>query len=162
VVLANRGSGVVYMVMHDVFDRLLGMPRPWTNQDWLGDADVKPRESIRAKNAELEASRAKDTSPSLPLEEYAGTYECDLYGKLEIRKAEGALRLQFGPNIHATLGHWEHNSFRAKLNFPSDDEWLMTFHVVDGEPERVTIKRIFWHESMPEFVRVESADASGG
>jgi hypothetical protein len=154
VVLANRGSGLVYMVMHDVFDRLLRIPRTWTNHDWLVDAEEKPQKDIEAMNARLEAKRAKDTKPSLPLTEYVGSYECDLYGKLEIREQEGSLGLQFGPNIIATLRHWEHDTFRGKLNFPPDDEWFLRFVVAHGKPGRLEIERIFWHEPMPAFRRV--------
>jgi CubicO group peptidase (beta-lactamase class C family) len=154
VVLANRGSGLVYMVMHDVFDRLLRIPRTWTNHDWLVDAEEKPQKDIEAMNARLEAKRAKDTKPSLPLTEYVGSYECDLYGKLEIREEEGSLGLQFGPNIIATLRHWEHDTFRGKLNFPPDDEWFLRFVVAHGKPGRLEIERIFWHEPMPAFRRV--------
>src|SRR5262249_25416843 len=133
VVLTNRGCGLVYMVMHDTFDRLLGVRRTWTNRDWLVDAEEKPQQDVKEKNARLEAKRAKDTVPSLPLKEYVGTYECDLYGKLEIREEGGSLRLQFGRNITAKLQHWEHDTFRGKLNFPPDDEWFLRFAMKDGK-----------------------------
>lgn len=154
VVLANRGSGLIDMVMHDVFDRMLGIPRTWTNHDWLVDAEEKPQEELKAKNARLEAERAKDTEPSLPLNGYGGTYECDLYCKLEIFEEAGSLRLRFGPNISATLRHWEHDTFRAKLSFLPDDEWFLRFAVSDGSADRLEIERIFWHEPMPAFRRV--------
>jgi CubicO group peptidase (beta-lactamase class C family) len=154
VVLANRGAGLVYMVMHDTFDRLLGIPRTWTNHDWLVEAEGQAQDDVQAKNARLEAQRTKNTALSVPLEEYAGTYECDLYGKLEVRADGGSLRLQFGPNIAATLRHWEHDTFRAKLSFPPDDEWLVRFVLADGKPDRAEVERIFWHEPMPAFRRV--------
>jgi CubicO group peptidase (beta-lactamase class C family) len=156
-VLANRGCGIVYMVMHDTFDRLLGVPRNWTNRDWLVDAEELPNRDIAAKNAALEANRAKDTKPSLPLSAYVGIYECDLYGKLSIVEGDGALRLQFGQNTTAQLRHWEHDAFRARLSFPPDDEWLMRFVLADGKPDRVEIQRIFWHEPMPVFRRIAAA-----
>ncbi len=65
VVLANRGTGLVYMVMHDTFDRLLGLPRTWTNHDWLVEGEEKPQADRNSKDAQLEAKRAKDTTPSL-------------------------------------------------------------------------------------------------
>jgi hypothetical protein len=156
VVLANRGCGLVYMVMHDAFDRLIGIPRTWTNQDWLVDSEEKPQQDVETRNARLEAQRARDTAPSLPLKEYVGTYECDLYGKLEIREEEGSLALQFGDNIVAKLRHWEQDTFRGNLNFPPDDEWLVRFVMADGKPARLEIERIFWHEPMPAFRRIQS------
>jgi CubicO group peptidase (beta-lactamase class C family) len=154
VVLANRGCGLVYMVMHDTFDRMLGIPRTWSNRDWLVDAEEKPREEAEAKNARLEAARARDTRPSLPLRAYAGAYECDLYGKLDVREEGGSLRLQFGPNMGATLRHWEHDSFRGELNFPPSEEWFVRFQLSEGRVDRLEIERVSWHEPMPAFRRV--------
>lgn len=154
VVLANRGSGVVYMVMHDLFDRLLGIPRDMTNQDWVNEAEITPRNDKQTKDARLEEARAKDTKPSLPLDRYTGSYECDLYGRLEIREVAGELKLQFGPNISTTLRHWERDTFRGKLSFPPDDEWFVRFVISDSQPNQVEVERIYWHEPMPPFRRV--------
>jgi hypothetical protein len=140
--------------MHDVFDRLLGFPRTWTNRDWVVEAEEKPRDDIKQKNAQLDGKRVNGTVSSLPWKEYAGTYESELYGKLEIREEEGSLRLQFGPNIPATLRHWEHDTFRGRLSFPPDDEWLVRLVLTDGKAARVEIERLFWHEPMPAFRHV--------
>lgn len=156
VVLANLGTGVVYMMMHDLFDRLLGIPRTWTNRYWQIEAMEKPEQDAREKNARLEAQRATDTRPKLSLDGYTATYTCDLYGKLEIRRDNESLRLQFGPNMQGTLRHWEHDTFRAKLSFPADDEWFVKFIVADGRADRVEVERIWWHEPMPAFARVGS------
>lgn len=157
VVLANRGSGVAYMLMHDLIDRLLGIPRDMTNQDWVNEAEINPRNDKQAKDARLEAARAKNTQPSLPRSRYAGNYECDLYGRLEIREEAGTLKLQFGPNITATLQHWERDAFRGKLSFPADDEWFVRFTIANDQTTQVEIERIYWHESMPTFRRTVSA-----
>ena len=77
-------------------------------------------------------------------------------GKLAIVESGGALRLQFGQNITAPLRHWEHDTFRAKLSFPPDDEWLIRFILADGRPAQMEVKRIFWHEPMPVFRRTEA------
>jgi len=161
VVLANRNCGLPYMVMHDTFDRLLGIPRTWTNQDWLLEAEEKPRRDTEAKNSLLEAKRVKEAAPSLPLEEYAGVYACDLYGELELTAEGGTLQLRFGPNIAARLHHWERDTFRGKLSFPHDDEWLVRFVLVEGEPQRLDVERLFWHEPMPSFRRVRERKLPG-
>jgi CubicO group peptidase (beta-lactamase class C family) len=153
VVLANRGCGIVYMVMHDTFDRLLGIPRTWTNRDWLIEAEENPAKQAAAKIERLEATRQKDSKPSLPLSGYTGVYECDLYGALEVLEADSSLRLQFGPNIAGSLVHWEQDSFRAKLTFPPGEEWLIRFHVSADSAESLHVTRLFWHEPMPEFHR---------
>lgn len=153
-VLANRGCGIPYMVMHEVFDRLLGFSGELTSEEWLQEGMRDPEDSRRARNAELEKGRARDTRPSLPLESYAGSYECDLYGRLEIRLIDERLELQFGPNIAASLRHWERETFRGQLEFPSPGDWLLHFQTDKGEVTAVEIERVFWHEAMPLFVRV--------
>ncbi len=149
VVLANRSCGLEYMFMHDIFARMLGLPRAMTNRDWLIETEETPAGRADANNARLETARAKDTKPSLPLSQYTGTYACDLYGKLEIKECDGSLRLQFGPNIAGTLAHWEHDTFRAKLSFPPGEEWFLRFH----EGDLLHIERLSWPEPMPEFRR---------
>jgi hypothetical protein len=160
VVLANRGCGIEYMFMHDIFARMLGLPRAWTNQDWLVEAKEAPAKAAAERNARLESSRAKDSKPSLPLGKYAGTFSCDLYGSLAIDERDGSLRLQFGPNIDGPLVHWEHDTFRAKLSFPPGEEWLIRFQIVGGETDRLRIERLSWPEPMPEFQRLTTGIAN--
>jgi hypothetical protein len=155
VVLANRGCGIEYMFMHDIFARMLGLPRTWTNRDWLVEAEENPVKEAAAKNGRLEAGRKKDTQPSLPPANYAGTYECDLYGKLEVRERDGTLRIQFGPNIAGAMNHWEDDTFRSKLSFPHGEEWLVRFQVSSGSAQGLRVERLSWNEPMPEFRRTE-------
>ncbi len=154
VVLSNRGCSMEFMFMHDIFARLLGLSRPLTNQEWLVEAQETPAKTAAARNARLEAARAKDTKPSLPLSQFTGIYECDLYGKLEISQQADSLRAQFGPNISGTLAHWEHDTFRSKLSFPPGEEWFLNFHLSNGQVDHLQVERISWHEPMPEFRRV--------
>lgn len=155
VVLANRGCGIVYMFMHDLFARMLGLPRAWSNHDWLVEAEETPAKEAAAKNSRLEAGRKKDTKPSLPLANYGGTYECDLYGKLEVSERDGTLRLQFGPNIAGAMHHWENDTFRSKLSFPQGEEWLVRFQVSSASTQSLRVERLSWNEPMPEFRRTE-------
>lgn len=80
VVLANLGwgAGIEYMLMHDIFARMLGLPRSQTNHDWLVEAQETPVKEALARNARLDATRNKDARMSLALSRYAGTYVCDL------------------------------------------------------------------------------------
>jgi hypothetical protein len=157
VVLANRGwgAGIEYMLMHDIFARMLSLPRSQTNHDWLVEAQETPAKATVARNARLEVARKKDTKPSLPLSRYAGTYECDLYGKLEVQERDGSLRVQFGPNIEGTPIHWEEDTFRAKLSLPPNEEWFIHFRVTAESVPSLRVERISWPEPMPEFRRTE-------
>lgn len=155
VVLANRGCGIVYMVMHDLFDKMLGIPRTWTNRDWLRESEEKAAKQAAARNERLETARAKDTKPALALSEYAGVYESDLYGRLNLVEKDGTLRLQFGPNIAGVLLHWERDTFRTTLSFPPGEEWLIHFHTAGASTSHLSVERLSWHEPMPDFRRVQ-------
>jgi CubicO group peptidase (beta-lactamase class C family) len=155
VVLANRSSGIEFMFMHDIFARILELPRAMTNREWLVEAEETPAKNSAAKIARLNAARQLGTNPSLPLRQYVGTFECDLYGKLKILERDGSLQLQFGPNMEGELNHWERDTFSVNLSFPMGEKWLIRFQVADGRVDRLQIERTFWHEPMPEFVRAE-------
>jgi len=155
-VLGNHDrSGIVYMVMHDLFDRFLGIRRTWTTRDWVVENVDEPARNERQKLCELERTRARDTKPTLPLERYAGTYECDLYGKLAVERTSGKLRVRFGPNFTTTLEHWERDTFRANFPRPWREQWIVSFQT--EKPDRVNevrVRRISWYEPMPVFRRV--------
>jgi len=155
VVLANRSCGIEYMFMHDIFARMLSLSRPMSNHGWLAEAVETPAKEAAARNMRLETARTKDTQPSLPLSKFAGSYHCDLYGKLELIERDGSLRLQFGPNIDGTLVHWEHDTFRVKLSFPPGEEWFVRFVVSNGQGDGLKVERISWPEPMPDFRRSE-------
>ena len=75
----------------------------------------------------LEASRVKNTKPSLALKDYAGTYTGSLYGDATISEENGKLVLRMlpSPNFVADLEHWHYDTFKIKwrptvaYNFPA-------------------------------------------
>jgi CubicO group peptidase (beta-lactamase class C family) len=116
VVLANLyDTGLVDMVMHDVFDRLLGVPRTLSNRDWIAEIHDAPLNEAQAARKKCEADRIKGTKPTLPLEKYTGVYESQLYGTIEVRLKDGTLSLHFGPRLMAELTHWQDDLFEATL-----------------------------------------------
>jgi hypothetical protein len=80
VVLTNLAAGVHSMVMYDLLDRMLGIPRAWTNREFIEavlDEYEKPRD---AEYARLDRERRADMRPHGPLIQYTGTYASDLVG----------------------------------------------------------------------------------
>ena len=67
-------------------------------------------------NKKIDQSRIKDTSPSLPFDQFAGTYRSQLYGDVSIKIENEKLVLQLGPapNFVADLTHWHLNTFELK------------------------------------------------
>ena len=156
VVLANLyDTGVVSMVMHDVFDRFLGFPRTWSSQEWIAEAYEEPLKEAQAARKKREAARINGTKPSLPLEKYAGIYESQVYGTIEIRLKEDKLTLHFGPRLISELNHWQDDMFEA--TFPN--AWKMTtlfaFQISgEGQVAMVEFREGWgWHKDIPPFKR---------
>ncbi len=131
VVLCNRGgSGLPGPLMIYIFDRLLGRDE----RDWSSErlAQFKEYETeAEARESEEAAKRAKDTKPSLPLEQYAGAYVQELYGTAEIRHEDGKLVLDRGPALTADLEHWHYDTFQATFRDRVLGDMLITFRL-DG------------------------------
>ena len=77
-------------------------------------ADGKKTEMEAAQK--LEASRVKNTKPSLALKDYAGTYTGNLYGDATISEENGkfVLKMLPSPNFVADLEHWHYDTFKIK------------------------------------------------
>ena len=131
VVLTNRDCGMQYMVMHDVFDRLLGIPRSWSNQDWISEVIDKYQQETDTAMGRLEAGRHQEIAPKFPLDRYAGVYESDLYGKMVIGLTNGKLTMELGPNCIAELKHWQGERFRARFVVRYLEDWFLTFSTTE-------------------------------
>jgi hypothetical protein len=79
-----------------------------------GDADADWKKHV--------AERDRDSKPSLPLRDYAGTYTDPWYGDVVVSQQGGKLRLRFGrtADLVGTLEHWQHDTFIVRW----DQRWL--------------------------------------
>ena len=115
-------------LMYRVFDIWTGAPE----RDWSGDflrlARDAAREEEEARKA-AEAARKSGTTPSAPLERFAGVYRSDLYGNANVTFEDDKLALSFGEGIEAELQHWEHDTFKAIWTDPMIKAPLITFQV---------------------------------
>jgi CubicO group peptidase (beta-lactamase class C family) len=112
-VLTNQESGEAFnSIAYQVADHYLGAPAT----DWV---DAYQKASARAQERDREAERtaaaARDASstPSLPLERYAGAYEDAWYGRVDILHESGTLVMRFAPtpSMVGDLEHWQHDTF---------------------------------------------------
>jgi len=115
VVLSNSETSVPTIMVNKVFDTFLGAPP----RDWSAELLARVNQAKAADAAEekrLEDERAKNTRPSLALEQYAGTYTGEMYGdaKLTLENNRLVIRLAPAPNFVGDLEHWQHNTFRVK------------------------------------------------
>lgn len=107
-----------HALMYKVFDLFLGLPA----RDWSAEllalyrADAARTDSMSRRN---QAQRIEGTRPSLPIDQYAGTYTDSLYGSVVVTVEEGTPRLRRSPAQAGTLEHWQFDTFRVRW----DDWW---------------------------------------
>lgn len=137
VALSNaRPNNLIVALMYRVFDHYLDGSVGRESADWstLMLAEMKEGEARAAEaRRELEAGRAMGTSPSRPLAEYAGAYEEEYHGVVDILHEDGGLRLSLGGKTTGRLDHWHHDVFRVVPDNPANSEMFVTFTVAaDG------------------------------
>jgi hypothetical protein len=141
IVLSNRDqSNLRHALMFDVFDRYLGgAQRDWSQElrALYGAQETQAEEQRRR----TEAARVPDTSPSLPLARYAGTYTDPLRGDIIVTVDGSSLRAAYGAAYAGRLAHWHYDTFRAVwdktwrgaqpitfgLNQNGEVQWLQAF-----------------------------------
>lgn len=106
VILTNSISYISYALAYETLDRMLGHK---VQNDW----STKFKELV-TRDPEPEGKPIPDTQPSLALLEYAGTYDCDVYGKCEVRVIGDQLAFQFAHTtiFRGTLRHWHYDTFQ--------------------------------------------------
>lgn len=163
-VLTNQGwSNLAGMLMYDIFDAyMLGPNKAWDRSKWEFWKKADPHQDVgRLRDLKkAESKRKKDTEPTLPLTNFAGRCECDLYGDLVVSHEDGKLLFTFGANKPAAATHWEHNSFYVRRPVADDPsvDWIVSFQLRDGKPHALSIRRIGWHEPLPTFYRAASVN----
>lgn len=113
VILSNaEGHNLNPAISYRILDAYLGAPK----RDWSAIflAQQKQAEAAQAEaERKLEAARAKNTKPSLPLERYVGSYADSMYGVATVKLENGKLMLRYGPTFYGELEHWQYDTFRA-------------------------------------------------
>jgi len=114
----NRITLLPPAMMLTVLDRLIGGEgegggrRDW-NAIFLKEAALQTEDARKAGEARR-AARVTGTTPSLPLEGYAGRYVDPAIGPLEVTVTNGQLTLRVG-GFAGQLTHWHHDTFAANL-----------------------------------------------
>lgn len=154
VVLTNKGSNLLtYALMHRVFDAFLGAPETDWSARMLAKADSMEAEAEARREARL-AKRVEGTSPSLPLVEYAGTYEDEMFGDVTVRLEDDQLVLSKNPAWVGQLEHWHYDTFRVDWTDPALGRTFVTFGLnVDGQVEDLVL------ENMASYERVSDAES---
>ena len=112
-VLTNQeSSGAFDSIVYRVADHYLGAPA----FDWsaaFSKLQAAQTAAIAAEQQKATGTRAKDSRPSLPLANYAGTYTDSWYGDIAIANENGKLVMRFTktPGLVGDLEHWQYDTF---------------------------------------------------
>ncbi len=119
VVLNNSNDGIV----NEAIKRAIFVARAGGNGldeiDRIAKIAARMKRAQKGKIRQREAQRIADTKPSLPLADYTGSYEDEVYGPAEIELVGDALQVVLVPSkrrLFGTMSHWHRDTFR--VDFP--------------------------------------------
>jgi CubicO group peptidase (beta-lactamase class C family) len=154
-VLSNlQGHQLPWALMYRVFDAYLGLP-PQDRSAQLLAARNTAQGRAKAAAKKVEDARAKGTQPSLPLEQYAGSYKDEMYGEATVTQEGGKLVIRYSPAFTGELEHWHYDTFRVKWPNPTVTQSFVTFTLnAQGKVEEVKV------QGMADFKRVPAPAAT--
>ena len=126
---------------YELLDHYLGLPKhdwPKAFKDFFAERNKAGLEAQKAAEAQRPQS-----SPSLPLASYAGSYSDPWYGPIAITETEGGLAIDFKqtPGMVGPLEHWAYDTFVARWPDPLIEPAFVTFALdAAGKPARITMK----------------------
>ncbi len=105
-------TALMYYILDDYFN---AEEKDWSSVYYGFYTSGIKREKERMAKAETE--RNTNSSPSLSLKGYTGTYRSDLYGDVDVKLENGKLVVYFVPTpmFVGDLAHWQYNTFSIKL-----------------------------------------------
>jgi CubicO group peptidase (beta-lactamase class C family) len=133
-VFTNKLPNTGYLALsYYLAEKLLGVPpRDWI-QAYL-DYDQEVREKAEEAKQKGREAQVKETRPSLPLADYAGTYSSLIAGGASIAEKAGNLHIQLEAHssMSGELTHWHYDTFLCKWHDPVLGESLVPF-ITDGQ-----------------------------
>ncbi len=142
-ITANLFNNFRSAFVNHVMDIFMGIEREIDWHEYYYERHLKSKEAALERRNEVDNSRVPDTRPSLPLEEYTGSYFDKVYDDLEVKiGSDGNLELHFwgdGESI-ADLEHWHFDTFRATWRNPAMREKFVTFDLDQyGKVKRLNV-----------------------
>ena len=113
----------IMAITYHTLDAFLGVNQ---DKDWSAELlkRVAEREINDTRIPDRLASQVKETKPSLPLENFTGTYRSDIYGDIVVTLKDGILSLEpeHSPELACTLEHFHYDVFRIVWDY--DQAWF--------------------------------------
>lgn len=110
-------SSVPLAIVWYVIDRFLEPHEKDWNALYLAQAE-RSRARSDSLRARRETERLTGTTPSHPLEEFAGRYENELYGEVIVELEGDSLVVSAGPFYVGDMEHWHLDTFRVTWRDP--------------------------------------------
>jgi hypothetical protein len=129
IALGNGESYSVFAVTDKVLNTFLGDGKADPVADMLPRIERRDLRN-RDRVAERHGARAANTSPSLPLAAFAGSYSDKIYGDATVTESNGALALSFSSAVElftGPLSHWHHDTFQWQHADPFLEPGYITF-----------------------------------
>ena len=129
VVLVNGPqSSFPTAIANAAVDLYLGLPpRDWS-QHWLAALAAADARALAARR-KAESERVPNTTPSLPLASYSGTYADSMYGEIQVTQGSSGLVMTFGPQQTADLSHWNFDTFEVRNRNPVFGRGMVRFEL---------------------------------
>ena len=144
----NQMSVAPRAVVNDIIDAFLE-ESPWAGNDWVAILQGLSGDRSAAADKVVEeawAARDADSTPSLPLGAYTGTYRDPWYGTVRISFEDGRLHFHSDRNepLQGPLEHFQHDTFIARW---SDrrlhaDAYVRFMLGLDGDVERIRMQAV--------------------
>jgi CubicO group peptidase (beta-lactamase class C family) len=143
VILTNKNTLLFYPLAYKTFDVLLDVEddRDWSSEfyELIERRDQQEEEMVR----EAEEKRLKDTEPTLPIDKYLGTYNCEFYGDAKVYMQEENMMIHLEPTeiFLGNLEHWQYNTWQVTMTkVPSLPKGLVNFTIgPDGKVDQMQI-----------------------
>jgi CubicO group peptidase (beta-lactamase class C family) len=103
----------------------------------------KSQRTIAAnKDKKFQDSVMLKLKPSLPMNDYTGSYANEVYGNMSVVIENNELRMKFShhPNMYAKLESLGGNRFYATFSDPEFSKAVFPFHIENGKVKGVTVK----------------------
>ncbi len=117
VILTNSINGLPPVLMYKILDVYMGVEeKDWSRFYLERTKEAEKRQAEAEKKVPVEKKKKRKT-PAVNLEDYVGTYTCQMYGDAVVKMEKGKLVLDFAPApvLTSDLEYWQYDTFDLKL-----------------------------------------------
>lgn len=122
VVLTNGLNSPILAATNYALDKFLGVETKDWSKELLERTNAWKKSDTRIEDRKK--SRVENTRPSLPIEEYTGTFISDIYGEIKVDLVGEELKISFehATELSATLKHWHYDVW--EIDWDHEHAWF--------------------------------------